>query len=126
MKASPPDPGPARGKDGAAKARGETQRILERLRLLVYLSDLSQRDIERRIGFSRGYLSQLFNGLVEIKIWQLLAVIDALAMDPGEFFAEMFPRRRHQTLEILDVGLSKIPEQETGEVQVSERDLLCL
>lgn len=84
------------------KAKDETQRLVQRVRLLVYLSKLTQREIERRIGFSRGYLSQLLGGTVEMKLWHLLAVLDTLDMDPGEFFSEMFPRRRHRSLEMLD------------------------
>jgi len=73
-----------------------TLRILERLRLEIYLSKVTQREIERRIGFSRGYLSQLLGGSVELKLWQLLAILHAIGKDPASFFSETFPRRRSE------------------------------
>ncbi len=81
-------------------ARSTTLRILESLRLSIYLSKTTQREIERRVGFSRGYLSQLLGGTVDLKLWQLLAILHAIEMEPAAFFAELFPRRRN--LEILD------------------------
>lgn len=79
-----------------------TTRILERLRLRLMRSRITQREIERRVGFSRGYLSQLLAGTVEMKYWQLLAILDAMELEPSEFFGELFPRRRHPALEALD------------------------
>ncbi len=77
-------------------------RILDRIRLLIYLSDTTQREVESRIGFSRGYLSPILAGTVEMKYWQLLAILRAIELEPSEFFAQLFPRRRHRALEVLD------------------------
>ena len=82
------------------KAKEEAQRIIQRLRLAVYMSDLTQREIERRLDFSRGYLSQLLGGSVEMKLWQLLAVLHVIGLDPGDFFADVFPRRGHETADL--------------------------
>jgi len=83
--------------------------ILERLRLRLLRSHLTQREVEIRVGFSRGYLSQILAGTVEIKYWQLLAILHAMELEPSEFFGELFPRRRHPALETLDdvVGQSE-------------------
>jgi len=79
-----------------------TVRIVERLRLRILRSDLTQRAVESRVGFSRGYLSLLLNGTVELKYWHLLAILHAMKLEPSEFFGELFPRRRHPALESLD------------------------
>ena len=76
--------------------------ILERLRLRLLRSRLTQREVEIRVGFSRGYLSQILAGTVELKYWQLLAILHAMKLEPSEFFGELFPRRRHPALETLD------------------------
>ena len=86
----------------AGKPPTVTHRILDRIRLLIYLSDTTQREVESRVGFSRGYLSQILGGTVEIKYWQLLAILQAIDFEPSEFFAKLFPRRRHPALEVLD------------------------
>ena len=79
-----------------------TPRILERIRLRLLRSRFTQRDVERRVGFSRGYVSQLLSGAVELKYWHLMAILNALELDPSEFFGELFPRHRHPALESLD------------------------
>ena len=79
-----------------------TLRIRERIRLRILRSDLTQSAVESRVGFSRGYLSQLLHGTVEIKYWHVLAILHAIELEPSEFFGELFPRRRHPALESLD------------------------
>lgn len=78
------------------------ERIREHLRLRILRSHLTQRAIESRVGFARGYLSQLLGGTVEIKYWHLLAILAAMELEPSEFFDELFPRHRHRALEALD------------------------
>lgn len=101
-----PWPGKTERGEGPLTARqsqaAELERVLRHLRLVIFLSKLSQRDIEERLGFSRGHLSQILGGTVELKWWQLLAILSVLEIEPGDFFAELFPRRRHRTLERLD------------------------
>ncbi|MCP4658840.1 MAG: helix-turn-helix transcriptional regulator [bacterium] len=84
------------------KAKDETLRVLKRLRLLIYLLDDTLREVEKRSGFSRGYLSQILTGTVEIKLWQVLAILEAIQLEPSEFFAELFPRRCNRAVETLD------------------------
>jgi transcriptional regulator with XRE-family HTH domain len=87
-----------------------TVRILERLRIRILRSDLTQRAVESRVGFSRGYLSLLLNGTVELKYWHLLAILHAMELEPSEFFGELFPRRHHPALESLDDVASRSEE----------------
>lgn len=84
----------------SADERSLTFLVLERVRLLLFLSESTQRQVEIRAGFSRGYLSQLLAGDVEIKYWQLLAILDAMEIRPAEFFTELFPRRHPALTEL--------------------------
>jgi len=91
-----------KSRSGARVAANDmTQRILERLQLRIRRSKLTQSAIESRIGFSRGYLSQIFTGTVEIKSWHLLAILEVMGLEPSEFFRELFPRHRVPALESL-------------------------
>lgn len=79
-----------------------TSRVLEQLKVRVYLAKLSQRQIEERLGFSRGYLSQVLGGFVDIKLWQVLAILYVIGIEPGDFFAELFPRHRSPITDTLE------------------------
>ncbi|RMH23485.1 MAG: hypothetical protein D6696_00400 [Acidobacteria bacterium] len=83
--------------------RDEVRRVLRRLRLLIFLSPLNQRQVEARAGFSRGYLSQIVCGNVDLKFRHLITILHAADIDPGAFFAELYPRRRSERLQqVLD------------------------
>ncbi len=58
----------------------------------IRAAPFSQRQVERRAGFSRGYLSQLLAGNVDLKVRHILSVLDALGIAPGQFFASLYPR----------------------------------
>ena len=96
-KRAEPQTGPTR----ESQAENVAQ-VLRHLKMTIYMSPISQAEIEKRLHFSRGHLSQILNGAVELKWWQLLAILSCLDLDPGDFFAELFPRRRHRVIEILD------------------------
>lgn len=72
----------------------ETHRALAYLRDLVEDSDIPRSEIERRLAFSKGYLSQLLTGSIDLKLWQLVAILDTIGKTPTKFFSELFPRRR--------------------------------
>ena len=82
--------------------KNETRRLLKRLRWMVQLSEATQHEIEVRAGFSRGYLSQMLNGHVEIKIWHLLTILDTIGVCPADLFFQLFPRRRSRVFEVLE------------------------
>lgn len=86
----------SRPTDFARQAQAETRRALAFLRDLIEDSDLLQREIEDRAGFSRGYLSQLLNGHIDLKVRHLEPLFEALGLLPGHFFGALFPpvRRR--------------------------------
>ncbi len=71
------------------------------MRRRLRAAGVSQREVEERAGFSKGYLSQLLAGKVDLKLWHVLAVLDAVGGDPRDFFSRAFPggRRRFPALE---------------------------
>ncbi len=77
----------------AARPQGATleasRRVLDRLRRRIQESDFTQRALERRLGFSKGYLSQVFHGNVDLKFDHLLSLLAALEVRAGAFFAEV-------------------------------------
>lgn len=80
----------------AHRARGETRRALAYLRDLIEDADLRQRQLEDRLGFSRGYVSQLLNGHIELKLRHLAVLLEALDLTPAQYFGALFPRQRRR------------------------------
>jgi transcriptional regulator with XRE-family HTH domain len=72
---------------------GEIRLILQELRRIIKRSDLNQREVEDLAGFSRGYLSQLLAGNLDLKVWHVLSVLKAFQIPPGEFFGRIYPAR---------------------------------
>ena len=61
---------------------------------MIERSQLSQRRVEEKVGFSRGYLSQLLAENLDLKVWHVLAVLEVFDLHPGEFFLKLYPVRR--------------------------------
>lgn len=55
--------------------------------------DASNREIEKKLGLSYGYLSRLFSGSIELKVEHILQILEVLGLTPGEFFQLAYPRR---------------------------------
>lgn len=63
------------------------------LQASIRFASLSNREVERRMGFSNhsGYLSRLFHGSRELKLRQLLDILEAVGIPPANFFQAVFP-----------------------------------
>jgi len=69
----------------------QTERLMQVLRLLLRFSKLLNRDIEKKLGFSQGYLSRLLSGKIDIKISHILDLAAVLELHPYELFAIALP-----------------------------------
>ena len=71
----------------------EIQRLIQMLRVAMRILDVSNRDIEKQLGLSYGYLSRLFSGAIELKMEHILQIVEVLGLAPAEFFHLAYPRR---------------------------------
>ena len=72
------------------KRRDEAvDRLRAELRRRVRESDLTQRAIEERNGFTRGYLSQVLQGHVTLTARHVFGILFALDIEPGSFFQRL-------------------------------------
>lgn len=69
----------------------EIQRILEVTQTLLRVLDLSNREIERRLGLSPSYLTRVFTGYVEVKLEHILEIARAMGLSAAEFFSFVYP-----------------------------------
>lgn len=65
---------------------------------MVEVSGLTQRQVDERAGFSRGYLSQLLARNLDLKLWHVLAILDVFGRSPGDFFTTVYPSPWHPAL----------------------------
>lgn len=70
----------------------EIESLTQVLKLLLRFSKIQNRDIEKQLGFSGGYMSRLLSGKIDIKISHILALTKILGLHPHELFALAFPQ----------------------------------
>ncbi len=96
----------------------EMDPILQELRRRIRATGLRYADIEERAGFSRKYLSQLLNGYVDIKIYQLLKILMAIEVEFSEFFTAVArgyrrrvkPASEQQVEQVVERLIPQLPE----------------
>lgn len=71
----------------------EAQRILKLLEAAVVKSRRSRRQIERKLGWSQGYLGSLLRGRIGLKVWHVFALSRELGIEPLSFFLIAAPPR---------------------------------
>lgn len=71
----------------------EVQRLIQVLRVAMRILDVSNRDVEKALGLSYGYLSRLFSGAIELKVEHILQILDVLGLTPAEYFQLAYPRK---------------------------------
>jgi hypothetical protein len=67
---------------------------LRLIEALLALRGLSRKDLDRRIGRTPGYVTQILNGTVGTKFSMLITMIRALEFEPEVFFRTLFKRSR--------------------------------
>lgn len=67
----------------------EVNRLRDRLYLKVAESDLSQRELSRRLGEHPDFVHQVVTGRVELRVQTVLRILEALPLEAGAFFAEL-------------------------------------
>ncbi|HVT15370.1 MAG TPA: hypothetical protein VHQ90_04190 [Thermoanaerobaculia bacterium] len=66
--------------------REEVNRYAKLLQAVVQLSRLSEREVERRLGLGGGTLNRIFTRRIELKLFHVLAILEAVDMRPEQFF----------------------------------------
>ncbi len=85
--------------------------LLQELRRRIRATGLRYADIEERAGFSKKYLSQLLNGYVDIKVYQLFKILIATEVEFSEFFAAVSRRYRRRPTPISEAQVDLVVQQ---------------
>jgi hypothetical protein len=70
----------------------EVKRLLNVLRTAMKVLDITNREVEKKLGQSYGYLSRLFAGTIDLKMEHVLDICEAIGLRPAEFFHLAYPR----------------------------------
>jgi hypothetical protein len=70
----------------------EVKRLLNVLRTAMKVLDITNREVEKKLGQSYGYLSRLFAGTIDLKMDHVLDICEAIGLRPAEFFHLAYPR----------------------------------
>ena len=95
----------------------QVTRLTSVLRSAIRLSEYSNRDLERKLGFSGGYLSRLFGGQIDIKMSHILNVLDLIGLYPSEFFQMAFPPGQSEPSPLMKKILDMAPQLRPAPIQ---------
>jgi transcriptional regulator with XRE-family HTH domain len=79
-------------------SKEESDRLLALLESHVRKSELSQREMERRLGLSQGYLGALFQRRIQLKVAHVYGLARLLEMEPLYFFIHAAPPKSPEWL----------------------------
>lgn len=100
---------------------GQPDQVRRLLALLIRASPLTQRQVEERLGVSRGYLWRLGAGKVPLTAKRLLEILDIIGMPAVEFACAAFLPDCRESHPLLQALIRERPE--IGVVVPERRDL---
>ena len=104
----------------------EVVRLTNLLSAAVKFSNVTQREVERKLGLSSGSLSRLFSGGIELKLKHVLDVCEVIGFPPSRFFRAAYPQRDEESgdawrlqrlLEQLHPGKDREPAAPRPEIE---------
>ena len=69
----------------------EARRLADVLALVIHVAGRTRQSLEQQMGLSSGYLSKILSGAVELRVRHILAILEAVGLEPGHFFRLAFP-----------------------------------
>ena len=68
-------------------------RILRMLQVAIRMLELSNREVERRLNWTPGYMTRILKGTIELKVEHLVDIAGAIGLTPRELLLFAFPDR---------------------------------
>jgi transcriptional regulator with XRE-family HTH domain len=69
----------------------EVVEVLLALKTAIRVLGDTVRGVEKKLGYSFGYLTRVLNGTIELKVEHVIQIAGALKMDAAELFAFIYP-----------------------------------
>ncbi len=74
-------------------------RILRILQVAIRMLGISNREIERRLDWTPGYMTRILKGNIELKVDHLIDMANAMGLTPREMLLFAFPDRGEEPTE---------------------------
>jgi transcriptional regulator with XRE-family HTH domain len=71
--------------------KSQTADLAKVLKTTIHTLGLSLREVERRLKLSRGYLTRLFGGEMDLKVDHVVEIAEVIGIPPEELFQLAFP-----------------------------------
>jgi hypothetical protein len=75
----------------------EVDRTRKLLARLIRVAGFTRAEVDAELGEGRGYSTRVLNGLVSLKHEHTLTLLQAIGVDPGDFFRLLYPRTEDRT-----------------------------
>jgi transcriptional regulator with XRE-family HTH domain len=75
----------------AYRMTSQSTQLAKALKKAISTFGLTLKEVEHRLGLSRGYLSRLFGGQMDIKVDHVVQIGEVLGVEPEELFRLAFP-----------------------------------
>jgi hypothetical protein len=75
---------------GELSGPNEARRLTTLLQAKITAAKKSLRALSTELGFRPDHLSQILRGSVELKVWQVYALLRCLGIQPADFFDELY------------------------------------
>jgi transcriptional regulator with XRE-family HTH domain len=72
----------------------ETEHVIQVLRSALRVLGFTNREVERRLGVSGGYLTRLFSGVMELRFEHIVDIAQAIGLETQEIFELAYPQPR--------------------------------
>ena len=69
----------------------QTQHMVDVLKSVIRALGLTLREVEGRLGVSRGYLTRLFSGVMDLRFDHISEIAEAVGIEPDEILRLAFP-----------------------------------
>lgn len=79
----------------------ETEHIIQVIRSAMRVLGFTNREVERRLGVSGGYLTRLFSGVMELRFEHIVDIARAIGLEHQEIFEMAYPQPRKPPTEAV-------------------------
>lgn len=85
--------------------------MVDLLAYAVRRKGVTRRSIEEKMGVSRGYLSELLSGEIDLRLSQMLMILEALEVRPRDFYRIVYNYEGSLAQEELALAMAQCSEE---------------